>query len=113
MPGAGIQTVTWRLTAQSKAETRAFTLGDAAPAGAVARPVGRRPIYLSASQEFAQVPVYERYSVPPGALLEGPLILQENESTIVLARTAKLEVSQNLTVSVALEPGHQPGSPGS
>ena len=100
VPGAPVQAVTWRLTAQSRAGVRDFRLGEVA--AGTARPRATRPIYLPASGGFAEVPVFARYSLAPETVLEGPLVLQEDESTIVVARPARVTVAKNLTVAVTL-----------
>jgi N-methylhydantoinase A len=100
VPGAPVQAVTWRLSAQSRTEVREFRLAADAAGEAL---LGRRPVYLPTKRDFAEVPVYARYRLPAGSRLEGPLILQEDESTIVVARPARVEIAHNLTVSVDLD----------
>jgi N-methylhydantoinase A len=41
--------------------------------------------------------------VPAGCRLEGPLILEEEESTIVVPMAAQVEILENLSVLVRLE----------
>ena len=50
-----------------------------------------------------KTPVYERYAQPAGTQFNGPVILQERESTIVVARPAKVSILENLTVRVELK----------
>ena len=102
VPGATIQVVTWRLAAQSKAETRVFSLATAAGSDESLE-AARRQIYLPAGDGYENVPVYERYQIPEGAELAGPLILQEAESTIVVARPAQVTVLEGGAVSVVLD----------
>ena len=47
--------------------------------------------------------MHDRYSLPPGARLHGPLILEERESTIVVAVDADVEILPDLTVSVTIK----------
>jgi N-methylhydantoinase A len=100
VPGAPVQAVTWRLTAQSRADVREFRL--AAAGASDSEPIATRPVYLPARGAYAQVPVYARYALAPESRLDGPLILQEDESTIVVARSAAVAIAANGTVSVAL-----------
>jgi N-methylhydantoinase A len=93
-----VQAVTWRLWALSRTEVRDFRL-DAAAGAAL---LGPRPVYLPGAGGYAEVPVYARYRLPAGTRLDGPLVLQEDESTVVVARPARVEVADNLTVSVFL-----------
>jgi N-methylhydantoinase A len=102
IPCAAVQTVTWRLMARSAAAIRDFSLAGADSSGAVA-PIAQRAIHQPALGAAGEVSVYRRYELPPGTELRGPLILQEDESTIVVARPAKVEIMENLTVSVTLD----------
>jgi N-methylhydantoinase A len=101
VPGGLVQVVTWRLSGRSTSDTQDFRLAavhpDAPPA-----PIAHRPIYLPAGRGYGTVPVYERYALAPGTVLTGPLLLQEPESTLVVARDAEVEILANLSVSVTL-----------
>ena len=101
VPDARPEVVTWRLTGQSRTRARTFKLNVAKDPGGV-KPSGARPMYQPAKGRFVHTPVYERYSLPPGTSLTAPLVLQERESTMVVARPAKVSILDNLTVSVVL-----------
>ena len=45
---------------------------------------GKREIYLPESDGFASVAVYDRYKLDPGAAFEGPAVVEERESTVVV-----------------------------
>jgi N-methylhydantoinase A len=38
------------------------------------------------------VPVYDRYRLDPGAALEGPAVVEERESTVVLGPEGRAEI---------------------
>ncbi len=46
--------------------------------------------------------MYDRYRLPPGTELKAPLLLQEDESTVVVARTGEVKVLSNLSLSITL-----------
>jgi N-methylhydantoinase A/acetone carboxylase, beta subunit len=48
-------------------------------------------------------PVYDRYSLAPGAAFTGPAIIEERESTTVAGPGARVRVDGRLTL--ILEPG--------
>lgn len=104
VPGGTIQVVAWRLSGRSAKLKHDFRLGADHAAGSPA-PIGSRPIYLSDRKVFAEVPIFSRYRLPAGTRLGGPLLLQEPESTIVVARAADIEILPNLTVSIRLPRG--------
>jgi len=102
IPGADVQTVTWRLSAQSETETRKYTLPQAENGAGTGKPVGERSVYVATEHGYQDVPVYNRYDVSAGTEMKGPLILQEDESTVVVARPAIVEILENMTVSVTI-----------
>ena len=104
VPDAEPQVVTWRLTGVAKTTSRRFRLASqAAAAGGGSAPVGRRRLYLPDAGAYHPVPVHERYGLPPGTRLDGPRVLQERESTIVVARPADIRILEDLTVSITLK----------
>ena len=61
---------------------------------------GKREIYLPEKDGFAAVPVYDRYRLDPGAAFEGPAVVEERESTVIVGPDSRAEVdgSRNLIV---------------
>jgi N-methylhydantoinase A len=61
---------------------------------------GKREIYLPEEGGFAAVPVYDRYNLDPGAAFEGPAVVEERESTVIVGPDSGAEVdgSRNLIV---------------
>jgi N-methylhydantoinase A len=101
VPGALPQVLTWRLTGRSVVDARGFTWGGAREGGNVAP--RQREIYLPLQRGFGTVNVYERYALPPGTRLQGPLVLEERESTLVVPFAADVVILPDLTVSVTLK----------
>lgn len=102
VPNATPQVITWRLVGRAPAEGHHFEWGDnrVQPSAAAAE---ERKIYLPLKRDYANVKVYNRYSVVPGETLQGPLILEERESTIVVAVKADVKILPDLTVSVTIK----------
>lgn len=100
VPNAAPQVITWRLVGRAPNKGQQFEWGDDR---IKATPAGRREIFLPIGRKYAEVPVYDRYSVAPGTKLQGPLILEERESTIVVAVTAEVEILADLTTSVTIK----------
>jgi N-methylhydantoinase A len=99
VPGARPQVITWRLTGRAQGKGHRFEW--AAKKGGVA--ATKREIYLPPKKAYAEVPVYDRYSVAPGTALQGPLVLEERECTIVAAVKSTVTILEDLTVSVVIE----------
>src|SRR5690606_31711309 len=100
-PNAAPQVITWRLVGRAPTAGHNFEWGDNR-AGA-ASPTARREVFLPLQKSFAEVEVYDRYSIPPGTRLQGPPILEEKESTIVVAVASDVTVLEDLTVSVIIK----------
>ena len=101
VPNAAIQVITWRLVGRAPTRGQHFAWADGRVQSS--KPPGKRPVFLPLRGAFAEVPVYDRYTVAAGTKLPGPLILEERESTIVVAVGATVTILPDLTVSVAIE----------
>lgn len=102
VPNGVPQVMTWRLTGRSKVRRHQFIWGDDRTE-ARADAHSRRMAYLPISKTFAQVPVYDRYSIKPGTKLRGPLILEERESTFVVPLASRVTILEDYTVLVEIE----------
>jgi N-methylhydantoinase A len=101
VPGARPQVITWRLTGRAQSKGVGFAWGDQR-VKAAGKPQ-QRDIFLPLKKAYGKAPVYDRYSVAPGTTLEGPLILEERECTIVAAVKSKVSILPDLTVSVEIQ----------
>jgi N-methylhydantoinase A len=73
----------------------------ASVAGAQATPYAMRRAHFNAS-EARDVPVWQRSGLSPGARIEGPAIIEEKTSTIVLYPGQRAEVDPYLNIEVEL-----------
>jgi N-methylhydantoinase A len=91
LPELEIDVVSWRVVAEGpRPELRAPTAAAAsAPGGALK---GRRQAYMPEFEGFAEVPVYDRYRLAPDDAFEGPAIVEERESTVVLGPDARARI---------------------
>jgi N-methylhydantoinase A len=102
VPNARPQVVTWRLTGHARTKGHHFEWGDnRVKTTAASR--GTRSVYLPLVGDYLDIEVYDRYSVQPGQTLQGPLILEERESTIVVAVQSDVTILPDLTVSVTIK----------
>ncbi|WP_232464583.1 hydantoinase/oxoprolinase family protein [Bordetella genomosp. 8] len=99
------EVLTWRLTGSAHTAPVRFEWGDkrTAPAAKKQAPRCSRSIYAPGKGHNVDAPVYERYALPPGTTLAGPLILEERESTIVVAVHADVLILDDRTVSVSIK----------
>ena len=61
---------------------------------------GKRPAYFSEYKGFVDCPVYDRYRMGPGMRLDGPVIIEERESTLVVGPGGRLEIDDYLNAIV-------------
>lgn len=96
-PGIPIETLNWRVIVSGPRPN--VELSREGEQTHQPRPKGERPVYFPGG--FRTVPVYERYDLTPGAMVAGPAIIEERESTMVVAPEYSLTVDQfrNLVVT--------------
>jgi N-methylhydantoinase A len=100
-PDVPLETITWRVEVSApRPEIRL----DGDGGGGVGDPgkalKGEREIYLPEDKAFRKVPVYDRYLLGSGAAFEGPAVVEERESTVVLGMDSRAEIdgARNLIV---------------
>jgi len=73
-----------------------------APPGAPNAGKGARRVYLPQWREFRLTPVYDRYALAPGQAFDGPAIVEERESTLLVG-AGRFEVlaSGSIIVTIA------------
>jgi len=79
----------------------------AASAGGATAPRGTRPAWFDGG--YRETPVYDRSALPPGARIEGPAIVEEDEATTVLPPGCTLAADASGALHIALgSPPRQP-----
>jgi N-methylhydantoinase A/oxoprolinase/acetone carboxylase beta subunit len=89
---------TWKV--EAAAEPPQFASPPPAGAGqAVAK--GSRRAYFA--DGYLETPVYDRYGLSPGAVIAGPALIEERESTVVIGPhdTVKMDEFGNLVAETA------------
>jgi N-methylhydantoinase A len=93
-PDTPVEFVTFKVRASlPQREFRIPPLGQAA--GKLADCIkGERPAFSIVCKEYIPFMVYDRFTLFPGAILDGPAIIEEKESTIVIGEDAKARVDE-------------------
>jgi N-methylhydantoinase A len=55
---------------------------------------GARPAFSGPALEYVSHTVYDRYKLLPGARFDGPAIVEERESTVIVGEEASASVDQ-------------------
>jgi N-methylhydantoinase A len=99
-PDVPLEALTWRLEAAAPRPEIRLGGEEGNPSPASEAQKGEREIYLPEDEDFRTVPVYDRYRLDPGAVLEGPAVVEERESTVILGPEGRAEIdaSRNLVV---------------
>jgi N-methylhydantoinase A len=100
IPGAPIEALSWRLTALGPMPEAAFVAAEAPPAGDALK--RHRPAWFPEVEAFRDVPVYDRYRLAPDAAFDGPAIVEERESTIVVVPGAHARVDAHGSLVIEL-----------
>ena len=100
VPDAEAQCITWRVSGRARERVSAYKLPLAERPDSLPRE--QRPIYIPTLREFRDVPVFERGRLSPNVNLEGPLIIEERESTAVIACPAEVRVLADHTIEIVL-----------
>ncbi|MGE0716209.1 MAG: hydantoinase/oxoprolinase family protein [Alphaproteobacteria bacterium] len=101
-----VEIINWKVEAVGPAPAFAtgYSLGAGRQGDAASALKGTRPVYLGDRGDYADVPVYDRYALSPGASLVGPAIVEERESTCVIGPGdhATVDDRYNLVAEAAL-----------
>lgn len=100
---ADAEVVSWRVVVQGPRPElvlkKAAALGASTLADAVK---GHRDIYIGRAKQMQSATVYDRYLLPAGASFEGPAIVEEKESTVVINGSAIVTVDEYCNLIVNL-----------
>jgi N-methylhydantoinase A len=103
LPAGTLEVVTWRVVGATDQDIKRFVWpGGSATSEAKPKPKAHRAIFCTQTDKMTEVPVYDRYALGGGARLRGPVILEEQESTIVVPIEADVEVLDDLSVLIHL-----------
>jgi N-methylhydantoinase A len=97
-PDVPVEVVNWRVVSSGPRPTLELT---PASHGADTEAVkGRRLAYFPSAGGYVETPVYDRYALRAGARFEGPGIVEERESTFVVAPGQTVAVAGDLSLIV-------------
>ena len=100
-PGHPIEVVSWRLVVGGpRPDHRPQTVPAARDATGALK--GHRQVYSPESGGFEDCPVYDRYALGAGASIEGPAVVEEAESTVVIGAGAEVEADEHNNLHLTL-----------
>ncbi len=100
VPDTPVDVMSWRVAAIGPKPSVTLPRAEMTAADPVK---GYRDIYLPHMGGFAQVPVLDRYKIGSGQTFEGPAIVEERESTVVISGHAQISQDEHRNLIVDLE----------
>ncbi|MEM8934045.1 MAG: hydantoinase/oxoprolinase family protein, partial [Acidobacteriota bacterium] len=102
-PPVAVEILNWRVV--SSGPTPRFQLrvehDGSATGGFEAAIKGHRPAYFPESNGFVETPVIDRYRLRPGMRFDGPAIVEERESTVIVGGgSCTIDAHHNLVVTL-------------
>jgi N-methylhydantoinase A len=79
--------------------TEAELTPASAPGGDPA-PIESRPVYFHDAGDFVDTPIYSRASLPPEATLDGPAIVEQMDTTVLIPPKARARVDARLNLMI-------------
>ena len=84
IPGVEVEILSWVLLLSGPVPQEAGE--SASPPPSHPAPARRRAVFDPDSADFIEVAIYERPSLPPGAVIPGPAVIVEDETSTVISR---------------------------
>ena len=100
----GIELLTWRVRVsgpQPQIPFRPEQVNNASTDVQVALK-GSRPAYFAEQGDFVETQIYDRYQLLPGMTLEGPAIIEERESTLIIRPNMSSTIDHQFNLHIHL-----------
>jgi N-methylhydantoinase A len=97
-PSDPVEFVNYRVRAVGRVDKPDWAV-DATASGP-ATPLGQRPVHFMEHEGFVDTPVYRRAALAPGHVIEGPAIVEEPTSSIVVPPKWTASVDQRLNLLI-------------
>lgn len=105
VPDVELEVLTWRLVASGPEPSPRLPRKEQAATVSVK---GYRLALFSGLDDFVETPVYDRYQLAPGTSLQGPSIIEERESTVIVGPGALVHVDEMSNLHVQLSTSDRP-----
>ncbi len=92
IPGQEPEILSWTLTARAPMEESVPDTPASSTARSVSDPIGRRSVWDVGLEAFAEASVYERGALEPGARVDGPCLIVEDQTTTLVTAGFSAEI---------------------
>ena len=97
-----VEIINWRVISSSPAPQVRLQVSGVAQSGTSPARKGSRKAYFPELGGYSETPVYDRYSLLPGADFNGPAIVEERESTVIVGPECRFHIDEQLNLIVEL-----------
>jgi N-methylhydantoinase A len=101
-PDVAVEALNWRVIVSGPRPQIQLKQPAGAHAPLDAARKGERLAYFPEASGYLRCPVYDRYRLAPGMVLQGPAIIEERESTVVVGPGARVDVDPYQNVVLQL-----------
>jgi N-methylhydantoinase A/oxoprolinase/acetone carboxylase beta subunit len=96
----GIEAVTWRVVVAGESPE---IIPEQVVGNQEENPLkGYRNVYLMGDNSYAEIPVYSRYALKANQMLEGPAVIEEMESTVIIGRNSTIKIDEFKNIIIDL-----------
>jgi N-methylhydantoinase A len=105
-PGVAVEFLNIRVSARAPVSGSDVVLQGRKGRGAAAALKGKRPAYFNETGGFVETVVYDRYRLGIGDEIEGPAVVEEEGSTLVVGpgATARVAATGNMVLTLPVRP---------
>jgi N-methylhydantoinase A len=100
-PDVPLEVINWRVVASGPRPDMNLQLPHGSAKGGDARK-GSRSAFFPETNGYVETAIYDRYALAPGMQFNGPAIVEERESTLILGARGRARVDDKLNVIVEL-----------
>jgi N-methylhydantoinase A len=101
-PVGDIEIINIRVAVSAEAGTGKLTVAHGAKARKSTPLKGKRRAWVGARERYEMVPVYDRYRLAVGEVVNGPAIVEEDSTTLIVPPRAKARVERSGNIVVEL-----------
>ena len=102
-PVSGLEVLNWRVRVTGHQPP--VTIGNASYPTQEARAKESRPAFFQDAGGYMTIPVFDRYSLPPGFTTDGPAIIEEREATTIVLPGDSMSVDDLLQLRIRIGGG--------
>ncbi len=103
-PDVPLEVINWRVVASGPRPDMNLKLPRNSTHGGDARK-GSRLAFFPETNGYVETSIYDRYTLEPGMRFNGPAIVEERESTLIVGAGGQARVDERLNVVVELGDG--------